>query len=83
MLLSNSQFDEGSCEHLFNAFDKEDKGVIDFRDFAAGYAVMKRGSLEERLRFAFIAFDIDHSGYIDKEELLEMLKSVNTLKGTI
>lgn len=57
--------------------------MIDFRDFAAGYATMKRGSIEDRLRFAFLAFDLDRSGYIDRDELLEMLKSVNNLKGNI
>lgn len=44
---------------------------------------MKRGRLEDRLRFAFLAFDLDHSGYIDRDEFLEMMRSINELKGNL
>ena len=75
-MISQSGFDPRTAEHLFHGFDSQNKGLIDFRDFVAGYAVLKRGDMHERLHFSFLAFDLDHSGFIDRDEMYEMMKSL-------
>ena len=62
-------------EQLFNAIDVESNGRIDFRDFLYAIGLLKSGNQDERLKFAFSAYDIDHDNYIDKEELVLLIKS--------
>ncbi len=51
---------------MFNALDKSRTGKIDFSDFVCGISVLQHGSVEEKLKFAFLAYDVDHNAGIDK-----------------
>ena len=50
---------------LFNAFDIQKLGKVDFGDFVCGMSVIQNGSLDEKLKIAFMAYDVDHNGFID------------------
>jgi len=52
---------------LFNAFDKDRNGSIRFEDFVIGLSVLLRGSVTEKLNWAFNLYDINKDGYITKE----------------
>ena len=49
--------------------------MVDFRDLIFGLPVLQYGSLEEKLKFAFLAYDLDHTQEIDKKEFFMLIKS--------
>lgn len=55
---------------LFNAFDIDRNGSIRFEDFVIGLSVLLRGSVTEKLNWAFNLYDINKDGYITKEVCL-------------
>jgi Ca2+-binding EF-hand superfamily protein len=52
-------------KEMFNALDVKKTGRVDFSDFVYAISILQSGSIEERLKFAFTAYDIDHDGNID------------------
>ncbi|XP_028830139.1 calsenilin isoform X7 [Denticeps clupeoides] len=66
---------------LFNAFDMDRNGSIRFEDFVIGLSVLLRGSVNEKLRWAFNLYDINKDGYITKEEMLAIMKSIYDMMG--
>ncbi|KAI2659892.1 Calsenilin [Labeo rohita] len=51
------------------------------RDFVIGLSVLLRGSVTEKLRWAFNLYDINKDGYITKEEMLAIMKSIYDMMG--
>lgn len=66
---------------LFNAFDMERNGSIRFEDFVIGLSVLLRGSVTDKLRWAFNLYDINKDGYITKEEMLAIMTSIYDMMG--
>ncbi|KAL4609549.1 calsenilin-like isoform X1 [Arapaima gigas] len=66
---------------LFNAFDADRNGSIRFEDFVIGLSVLLRGSVTEKLSWAFNLYDINKDGYITKEEMLAIMKSIYDMMG--
>ncbi|XP_051764755.1 Kv channel interacting protein 3b, calsenilin isoform X1 [Ctenopharyngodon idella] len=66
---------------LFNAFDMDRSGSIRFEDFVIGLSVLLRGTVTEKLRWAFNLYDINKDGYITKEEMLAIMKSIYDMMG--
>ncbi|XP_051541341.1 Kv channel interacting protein 3b, calsenilin isoform X1 [Myxocyprinus asiaticus] len=76
------QGDASTYAHfLFNAFDLDRNGSIRFEDFVIGLSVLLRGSVTEKLRWAFNLYDINKDGYITKEEMLAIMKSIYDMMG--
>ncbi|XP_026075500.1 calsenilin-like isoform X1 [Carassius auratus] len=66
---------------LFNAFDMDRHGSIRFEDFVIGLSVLLRGSVTEKLRWAFSLYDINKDGTITREEMLAIMKSIYDMMG--
>ncbi|MCJ8742700.1 hypothetical protein PDJAM_G00085210 [Pangasius djambal] len=66
---------------LFNAFDMDRNGSIQFEDFVIGLSVLLRGSVTEKLHWAFNLYDINKDGYITKQEMLAIIKSIYDMMG--
>nr|XP_054600263.1 calsenilin isoform X2 [Nothobranchius furzeri] len=66
---------------LFNAFDMDRNGSIRFEDFVIGLSVLLRGSVTEKLRWAFNLYDINKDGYVTKEEMLAIMTSIYDMMG--
>ncbi|XP_077442486.1 calsenilin-like isoform X1 [Vanacampus margaritifer] len=66
---------------LFNAFDSDRSGAIRFEDFVLGLSVLLRGSVPEKLRWAFNLYDINKDGYITKEDMLAIMTSIYDMMG--
>uniref|UniRef100_A0A8C4RD41 Potassium voltage-gated channel interacting protein 3 n=1 Tax=Erpetoichthys calabaricus TaxID=27687 RepID=A0A8C4RD41_ERPCA len=66
---------------LFNAFDIDRNGSIRFEDFVIGLSVLLRGTVNEKLNWAFNLYDINKDGYITKEEMLAIMKSIYDMMG--
>jgi len=88
--LNEEQFAQIICEHifpgraptdpglaqLFKIFDRDGNGEVDFRELMLGLSIMTKGSQDERLEMCFRSYDLDNSGYLQKDELFFMLKNV-------
>ncbi|XP_056427350.1 calsenilin isoform X2 [Hyla sarda] len=66
---------------LFNAFDMDRSGAIRFEDFVVGLSILLRGTIHEKLKWAFNLYDINKDGYITKEEMLAIMKSIYDMMG--
>ena len=63
-------------QRMFELFDTNKDGAIDFREFIMGLNSMQAGAGEDRVKMCFKIYDVDNSGWISREELSEMLASV-------
>lgn len=60
-------------ERLFDAFDVDNSGNIDFDEFTAGLTVFMNGSPEEKMDLSFRLYDIDKSGSLEPKELIKIM----------
>uniref|UniRef100_H2ZLM8 Ubiquitin carboxyl-terminal hydrolase 32 n=1 Tax=Ciona savignyi TaxID=51511 RepID=H2ZLM8_CIOSA len=74
---------------LFNAFDENRDGHIDFKEISCGVSACCRGPLAERQKFCYKMFDSDQDGKLNSNEIKAMAVSllqvhkVNALKGSV
>ncbi|PNJ87056.1 KCNIP2 isoform 10, partial [Pongo abelii] len=50
-------------------------------DFVAGLSVILRGTVDDRLNWAFNLYDLNKDGCITKEEMLDIMKSIYDMMG--
>ncbi|NWU49858.1 CSEN protein, partial [Dromas ardeola] len=76
------QGDASTYAHfLFDAFDADRNGALCFQDFVIGLSILLRGTVHQKLKWAFNLYDINKDGYITKEEMLEIMKSIYDMMG--
>ncbi|XP_033869114.2 Kv channel-interacting protein 4 isoform X1 [Acipenser ruthenus] len=66
---------------LFNAFDTDHNGSVSFEDFVSGLSILLRGTVQEKLNWAFNLYDINKDGYVTKEEMLDIMKAIYDMMG--
>ncbi|XP_057676388.1 Kv channel-interacting protein 1b isoform X3 [Corythoichthys intestinalis] len=69
------------AHYLFNAFDTTKNGSIKFKDFVMGLSILLRGTLREKLEWTFHLYDINRDGYINREEMTEIVKAIYDMMG--
>jgi Ca2+-binding EF-hand superfamily protein len=62
-------------ERLFDVFDEDASGTVDFAEFAAGFSILCSGSKSDKLVLAFRLFDLDGDNFITRQELEQYLSS--------
>ncbi|XP_032368927.1 guanylyl cyclase-activating protein 1 [Etheostoma spectabile] len=65
----------------FSTFDMNNDGFIDFIEYVAALSLVLKGGVQQKLRWYFTLYDIDGSGCIDREELLQIIKSIRAING--
>ncbi|KAJ7320368.1 hypothetical protein JRQ81_019879 [Phrynocephalus forsythii] len=68
-------------EQVFNTFDLNKDGFIDFLEFIAAINLVIRGKIDQKLKWYFKLYDADGSGTIDKKELLSIFSAIQTING--
>lgn len=68
--------------NVFTLLDQTGSDALDMRELKAGLAMLFSGTMEEKLRLCFHAFDTDHSGYLEPPEVVDMISIMeSTLDG--
>lgn len=71
------------ANHLFRVFDKDNNGAIDFKEFITVLSTTSRGTLEEKLVWAFQLYDLNRDGYITFDEMYTVVSSVYRMMGSM
>lgn len=62
-------------ERLFDKFDHQHVGAINYEEFLTGLSVCTKASEDDKYRFLFSLYDLKGDGAIDKAELKTMVYS--------
>ncbi|XP_036913646.1 Kv channel-interacting protein 1 isoform X1 [Sturnira hondurensis] len=69
------------AHHLFHAFDTTQTGSVKFEDFVTALSILLRGTVHEKLRWTFNLYDINKDGYINREEMMDIVKAIYDMMG--
>uniref|UniRef100_M0ZZS3 Calcineurin B-like protein n=1 Tax=Solanum tuberosum TaxID=4113 RepID=M0ZZS3_SOLTU len=73
-LFKNRKKENLFANRIFDLFDVKQKGVIDFGDFVKGLHVFHPNApQEEKVNFSFKLYDLDGTGFIERQEVKQML----------
>ncbi|XP_052192864.1 calcineurin B-like protein 7 isoform X2 [Diospyros lotus] len=73
-LFKNSKRQNLFADRIFDLFDVNKNGHIEFGEFVQSLSVFHpKTPEEEKIKYAFRLYDLRHTGYIEHEELKEMV----------
>ncbi|KAB0802646.1 hypothetical protein PPYR_04832, partial [Photinus pyralis] len=71
------------AHYVFNTLDQDHSGLISFENFVQSLSVLSRGSLDEKIRWAFNLYDINRDGCITRDEMTDIVTAVYDLMGKV
>ncbi|NXS10601.1 EFCB1 protein, partial [Neodrepanis coruscans] len=67
--------DDVVLDRVFSTFDRSNSGCITLPEWVEGLGVLLRGTLDEKIKYCFMVYDLNGDGYISREEMFQMLKN--------
>ena len=67
------------AELLFNMFDTDNSGSLDFEEFITAMSLTSKGDTDTKLAWAFKLYDQDGNGSICKEEMMKMIEATDAM----
>ncbi|TPX54681.1 hypothetical protein PhCBS80983_g05845 [Powellomyces hirtus] len=71
------------ADFVFNVFDENKNGLIDFKEFISALSVTSRGRLDEKLVWSFQLYDINNDGYVTREEMYQIVEAIYKMVGNM
>nr|XP_018910793.1 PREDICTED: Kv channel-interacting protein 1-like isoform X1 [Bemisia tabaci] len=69
------------AHHVFNSFDLNKTGYLNFEILIHGLSTLLRGTTDEKLRWIFSLYDVKKDGYLTRDEVSSIVGSVFELSG--
>ncbi|XP_055303328.1 Kv channel-interacting protein 4 isoform X2 [Sitodiplosis mosellana] len=69
------------AHYVFNTLDSDHSGIVSFEEFVQNLSTLLRGTMEEKLRWAFQLYDINGDGFITREEMTDIAIAIYELMG--
>lgn len=69
------------AQYVFDVFDEDKNGKIEFKEFICALSVTSRGRLEEKLKWAFQLYDINGDKVITFDEMLKIVEAIYKMTG--
>ena len=66
--------DSRISNRLFDLFDNDKSGSIDFEEFVSNLELLIESDSESKIKFAFDLHDLDNNGHIDRSEIRILIK---------
>ncbi|KAL7055942.1 hypothetical protein AAHC03_022727 [Spirometra sp. Aus1] len=74
---------EAFANIVFDNFDSDGNGKVDFTEFTCALGIINNGSIEEKINWAFDLYDQDKNGVITRTEFVRILKALYSLIGVV
>ena len=72
---------EKYCNLVFQIFDVDQNGYIDFKEFLLATYKQETGNNEVKLKLAFEMYDVDKNGVVDLEEMINCIQAIYDMLG--
>ncbi|XP_039271475.1 visinin-like protein 1 [Styela clava] len=69
------------AEKLFQTYDQNNDGTIDFREFMIALSLISKGTVKQKLALAFDLYDANGDGVLTYTEILDVVKAMYNMAG--